>query len=524
MKTTYPRQSGVLLHPSSLPGPHGCGDFGPSAYHYIDWLATAGQGLWQTLPLTPVGPGNSPYASVSAFAGASLLVALEPLIERGWLAAPRSDEIVAFVPERVNYEQVLPWRMAQLRAAEAGFRATAGAADRAALTVFCEQQAHWLDDYTLFMALDERHRERQCWSWTQWAPALARREPAALAAARVEHAQAIAFHAFVQWCFFTQWRALMDYAHAKGVQIVGDLPIFVAHHSADCWAHQSLFLLDAQGEPSVIAGVPPDFFSPTGQRWGNPLYDWAAMEQHGFDWWIKRVQHELGRCDLVRIDHFRGFAAYWEIPASCPTAIEGHWVPAAGEKLFKALKAHFGDALPVIAEDLGVITPDVEALRDDFGLPGMKILQFGFGDDGAHEFLPHNYRSANCCVYTGTHDNDTARGWWHGATERERGYAAAYLGTEQGPASEHNVHWAMIRVCWASVARIAICQMQDALGLDSHARMNVPGTLGHWTWRFQWSQVGPEPARHLARLSAAYGRAPIEKLGLSEWPADKPRP
>jgi 4-alpha-glucanotransferase len=524
MTAHFERLAGVLLHPTSLPGPHGCGDFGPAAYHFVDWLATAGQRLWQVLPLTPVGPGNSAYASVSAFAGSPLLVALEPLVERGWLAAPAAEELAQLPHDRVDFDRVAPWRMRQLRAAEAGFRAKSSPADRAALAAFRTAQAHWLDDYTLFMAIDEQYRAQECWAWTRWAPGLASREPAALAAAREQHAAEIDFHAFVQWCFFTQWRALMDHAHAKDVQIVGDLPIFVAHHSADCWANRSLFLLDAQGEPQVVAGVPPDFFSATGQRWGNPLYDWDAMAATGYAWWIARVEHELLRGDLVRIDHFRGFAGYWEIPASCPTAIDGRWVPAPGQALFEALRQAFDGRLPVIAEDLGVITPDVEALRDDFGLPGMKILQFGFGGDGAHEFLPHNYRNANCCVYTGTHDNDTARGWWHGATERERGYAAAYLGTESMPVDEHNVHWAMIRACWASVARIAVCQMQDALGLDGHARMNVPGQMGHWTWRFQWSQVGPEPAERLLRLSATYGRAPIARLGLAAYPADRQLP
>ena len=523
MPSANQRLGGVLLHPPALPGPHGSGDFGPAAYHYVDWLASAGQRLWQTLPLTPVGPGNSPYASVSAFAGASLLVALEPLVERGWLAAAAPADLARFDAERVDYAQVLPWRMAQLRTAEAGFRTSATAAERAALTEFRQREPHWLDDYTLFMALDERYRAGQCWSWTQWAPELANREPAALAAARVEHAAEIDFHAFVQWCFFSQWRALMDHAQARGVQIVGDLPIFVAHHSADCWANRNLFRLDAHGEPQVVAGVPPDFFAVTGQRWGNPLYDWSAMAADGFAWWIARVRHELRRCDLVRIDHFRGFAAYWEIQASCPTAIEGRWVPAPGEALFAALRDAFDGVLPVIAEDLGVMTPDVEALRDSFGLPGMKILQFGFSDDAGHAFLPHNY-PANCCAYTGTHDNDTALGWWHGATERERSYAAVYLGTDAAPAGAHNIHWAMIRACWASVARIAVCQMQDVLGLGAEARMNVPGTLGHWTWRMQWSQVGPGPAERLLQVSAAYGRAPIDRLELSDGPADRSVP
>jgi 4-alpha-glucanotransferase len=517
MPTLDRRLAGILLHPTSLPGPHGSGDFGPGAFHFVDWLATAAQSVWQMLPLTPVGPGNSPYASVSVFAGSPLLVALEPLIERGWLAPIAAGELSGFEAKRVDYDRVTPWRMAKLRAAHAAFTTRGASADRAGFAAFQAAQRLWLDDYALFMALDAHYRAQQVWSWTRWDKGLARREPSALAAARRRHAEEIDFWEFVQWCFSDQWHAVTAYAHAKGIRLVGDLPIFVAHHSSDCWARPDLFLLDADFEPRVVAGVPPDFFSATGQRWGNPLYDWAAMEREGFAWWILRLRHELERADLVRIDHFRGFAGYWEIPATCPTAIEGHWVPAPGEKLFTALRAEFGD-LPVIAEDLGVITPDVEALRDHFGLPGMKIVQFGFSGDATHAFLPHNY-VPNCCVYTGTHDNDTAVGWWRGATEHERQFAAAYLDTD-----ERHAHWAMIRAAWSSVAKLAVCPLQDALGLDSAHRMNIPGVLDCWTWRFGWDQVGDAPARRLAALGAAYGRAPIERLQLAAYPADRPHP
>jgi len=517
MPTLDRRLAGILLHPTSLPGPHGIGDFGPGAFHFVDWLAAAAQSVWQMLPLTPVGPGNSPYASVSAFAGSPLLVALEPLVERGWLAPVTTSELGGFDARRVDYDRVTPWRMAKLRAAHAAFSARGTSADRAAFAAFQAAQRHWLDDYALFMALDAHYRAQQVWSWTRWERGLARRQPAALAAARKRHAGEVDFWEFVQWCFGDQWHAVRSYAHGKGIRLVGDLPIFVAHHSSDCWARPDLFLLDADFEPRVVAGVPPDFFSATGQRWGNPLYDWAAMEREGFAWWISRLRHELERSDLVRIDHFRGFAGYWEIPASCPTAIEGHWVPAPGQKLFAALRAEFGD-LPVIAEDLGVITPDVEALRDHFGLPGMKIVQFAFSGDATHAFLPHNY-VPNCCVYTGTHDNDTALGWWRGATEHERQFAAAYLDTD-----ESNAHWTMIRAAWSSVAKLAVCPLQDALGLDSAHRMNIPGVLDCWTWRFAWDQVGEMPARRLAAMSAAYGRAPIERLQLAAYPADRPHP
>ena len=519
MATLDRRLSGLLLHPTSLPGPHGSGDFGPAAYHFVDWLLAAGQSVWQVLPLTPVGYGDSPYAGVSAFAGSPQLVALEPLIERGWLAPVPAAELHGFDPLRVDFARVAPWRLARLREAAAGFAARAAPGERAGFEAFRAEQAAWLEDYALFMALDAHHAARRVWNWTGWDAALARRELPALAAARAEHAGEIFFWEFVQWCFATQWHALKAYANQRGVRIVGDLPIFVAHHSADCWSHPRLFQLDERFEPTVVAGVPPDFFSATGQRWGNPLYDWEAMQREGFGWWIARLRQELAKSDLVRIDHFRGFAGYWEIPAGCPTAIDGHWVPAPGEALFRALRAALGENLPVIAEDLGVITPDVVALRDGFGLPGMKILQFGFTGDAMHAFLPHNY-VPNCCVYTGTHDNDTVLGWWqHGATERERAYASTYL--QCGP---YDVHRQMIRAAWLSVARLAVCPLQDLLGLGTEHRMNTPGLLDCWTWRFAWSQVGPEPAEWLARLGAASGRAPIERLHLPPYPADRPMP
>ena len=494
------RLAGILLHPTSLPGPHGSGDLGPGAFHFVDWLATAGQSVWQTLPLTPVGPGNSPYASVSAFAGSPLLVALEPLVERGWLAPIRSTEVQGFEAGRVDYDRVTPWRMVQLRAAYAGFVAHARADDHRAFAAFNADAAHWLADYALFMALDADHRGRGIWQWSHWEPALARREPSALASVRTAHADEIAFWCFVQWCFAHQWQALHDHARARGIDIVGDLPIFVAHHSADCWARPDLFLLDETLEPRVVAGVPPDYFSATGQRWGNPLYDWTAMQREGFAWWIRRVRHELTRADKVRIDHFRGFAGYWEIAADCPTAVDGRWQTAPGKALFGALREALG-SLPVIAEDLGIITADVEALRDGFGLPGMKVLQFAFGGDGGHPYLPHNF-TPNCCVYTGTHDNDTALGWWQALSEPERRFAATYLGASD----DATVPWALVRAAWSSVARFAVCQLQDVLGLDAHHRMNTPGQLGAWTWRFRWEQVGADTAQRLAALTAACGR------------------
>ena len=497
------RASGVLLHITSLPGPHGVGDFGPAAYHFVDWLQGAGQRIWQLLPMTPIGPGDSPYQSVSAFAGSPLMVALEPLVERGWLPAA---DVPAFDRQRVDYLRVVPWRMGRLRAAAAGFAERASEADRAALAAWCAREAAWLDDYTLFMALEAAHGGQPWWDWD--AP-LARRHKTALKAAGRAHAAEIAFWQFVQWCFETQWQAVKAYANERGVAIMGDLPIFIAHHSADCWARPDLYWLDERFQPTVIAGVPPDFFSATGQRWGNPLYRWERMADEGYRWWVDRVKRALSQADVFRIDHFRGFASYWEVPASCPTAIVGRWLPGPGKALFDAIERELG-ALPIVAEDLGIVTPDVEALRDACGLPGMRILQFAFGDDATHAFLPHNY-VPNTVVYSGTHDNDTARGWWDAAPERERIYAGSYLA-----AGAHDIHWAMIRAASASVANTAIFPLQDVLGLDARHRMNVPGQMGtgNWSWRFDWPMVGTEPARVLGLISAATGRGPMENLHL----------
>lgn len=499
--TVLARSSGILLHPTSLPGPHGSGDLGPASRHFVDWLAAAGQSWWQTLPLTPIGPGNSPYASVSAFAGNPLLVALEPLIEAGWLAAPRGAELPDFDPRQIDFAQLIPWRLARLREAGEGFAARADAAQQAEFAAWCAREAAWLDDYALFMALDQAHPDPGPAGWTGWEPALAGREPAALAAARQRHAKEIRFWQFAQWCFARQWADLRAYAAARGVRLIGDLPIFVAHHSADCWAHPDMFWLDAGGLPTVVAGVPPDFFSATGQHWGNPLYRWDVCAARGYDWWQARMARSLALADLVRIDHFRGFAAYWAIPADAPDARAGHWEPGPGAALFHHLAEKFG-TLPIIAEDLGVITPDVEALRDGLGLPGMRILQFAFGGGAEHGYLPHNY-PVNTVAYTGTHDNDTFAGWWAHCSERERRHASDYF----GPAGEAP-HWQALRLLSASVAALVVFPLQDVLGLDSRHRMNTPGALGCWGWRFAWDRIGPEAAQQLAELGRLYGRHP----------------
>lgn len=494
------RRAGIVLHPTSLPGPHGSGDLGPDAFRFVDWLHRAGQTLWQTLPLGPVGPGYSPYMGSSAFAGNALLVALEPLVTRGWIKA---DSLQAsFDAAHVDFAQVTSWRMQKLREAFAGFVANANTQDHQAQDAWAKSQQSWLDDYTLFMALDQSLSSVH---WTQWPSGLKWRDPVALEEARARYAAEVGFWRFVQWQFDVQWQALKSYAHGKGVLLVGDLPIFVAHHSADCWARPDLYLLDKEGEPSVIAGVPPDFFSATGQRWGNPLYDWGAMRRDGYQWWIARIRRQLALADIVRIDHFRGFVDYWEIPADQPTAIQGRWQPGPGDDLFAALTQALGE-LPIIAEDLGIITPEVTALRERVGFPGMRVLQFAFSGDDSHYFLPHNH-VPNTVVYVGTHDNDTVRGWWATCSDHEREFARRYLGTDGA-----DVHWAALRAAIMSIAHTCLYQFQDVLGLDGSHRMNTPGTMGCWSWRFQWDWVSPQVADQLAALTAASGRVSSETL------------
>jgi 4-alpha-glucanotransferase len=490
------RRSGVLLHPTSLPGPHGCGDLGAAAYHFVDWLVTAGQSLWQVLPLNPVGPGNSPYQSVSTFAGSPLLVDLEDLVEHGWLG--RASD-AAFERTRTDYARVVPARMALLREAWTGFGQAAKDEDRKQLQEFRDQQRHWLDDYALFMTLDERHGT----PWNRWPAEFAWHEPAALGRLREEAAQEIGFWCFVQWRFMQQWQRLRSHAHRQGVRIVGDAPIFVAHHSADVWANTAQYLLDALGEPTVVAGVPPDYFSATGQRWGNPLYDWAAMQADGYAWWQQRLAHLLLCFDAVRLDHFRGFEGYWEVPAHEEHAINGQWRPGPGRAVFDALQAALGP-LPLIAEDLGVITPAVTDLRTACGFPGMRVLQFAFGDTPANPYLPHNY-VPQTVAYTGTHDNDTTVGWWQQLKAQEREAVRRYL----GPEADQDIHWAMIRALSQSVANTVIYPFQDVLGLGGAHRMNVPGcSQACWEWRFEWHQVGDAPAAQLAAMTQAHGRSP----------------
>jgi 4-alpha-glucanotransferase len=504
------RASGILLHPTSLPGPHGSGDFGYEACHFVDWLQACGQKLWQWLPTTPIGPGCSPYQSVSAFAGSPLLVALDPLAERGWLErealhAPHALPAGGFDARRVDFAAVVPWRMVQLRRAARGFAERATREERDEHARWCQEQAWWLDDYALFMALEAAHGGAP---WWQWEEPLAQRRRAALQAARRALADEVAFWCFVQWCFDTECAALKRYANDRGVALMGDLPIFVAHHSADVWARPDLYQLDRAHQPTVVAGVPPDDLGPLGQRWGNPLYRWDRMAEDGYAWWTARVRRMLHQADVFRIDHFRGFAAYWEIPAERVDALQGRWVEGPGRALFDAIARALGP-LPIIAEDLGLITPDVHALREACGFPGMRVLQYAFGSDAAHEYLPHRH-VPRTVVCTGTHDTDTARGWWDAASERERHFAGTYLAC--GAA---DVHWALIRSALNSVADTAIFPLQDVLDLPTEHRMNTPGTMGppNWTWRFGWDQLGPEPGRVLRMLTAASGRGEFGLLG-----------
>lgn len=491
------RSSGILLHPTSLPGPHGSGDFGEAAYHFVDWLATAGQKLWQLLPLGGIGPGNSPYMSSSAFAGNVLLIDLGELETCGWLREGELQVPAGAEPGRVDYASVTPWRIDRLQRAARRFFESNDEEARADYELFALSHKSWLDDYALFMALNDAHAGS---AWCDWPEALARRDGQALLQAAALHAERIAFHKFCQWNFFRQWARLHAYANEKGVKIIGDAPIFIAYHSAEVWANQALFELDEAGRPAVVAGVPPDYFSATGQRWGNPLYHWPSHAADGYAWWIQRIRHTFELVDIVRIDHFRGFAAYWEIGIDEPTAVNGRWVAGPGDALFEALARAIGP-MPIIAEDLGVITPDVEALRRHFAFPGMRILQFAFGDDSRNTYLPHHYQP-DTVVYPGTHDNDTIQGWWASTSEEQRRFVRDYLGIDG-----HDIHWALIRAASASVADTAIFQLQDVLGLPTQFRMNHPGYgEGYWEWRFEWGQVQPWHAERLRELTRLYSR------------------
>jgi 4-alpha-glucanotransferase len=496
----FPRSSGILLHPTSLPSRYGIGDLGAEARRFVDFLASAGQKLWQVLPLGPTGFGDSPYQCFSASAGNPLLISLERLVEQGYLDASALGGAPEFPEGKVDFERLVPWKTAVLESA-----AQAGPGFEA----FCETNQHWLDDFALFVALKAQHKGV---AWTHWEPGARDRDPQALAKWRRQLTAQIAEQKFLQFVFYEQWNELREYARASGVLIMGDLPIYVSHDSADVWTNRRYFHLDSQGNPTAVSGVPPDYFSQTGQLWGNPIYRWDALAEDGYRWWLDRFRATFAVVDMIRLDHFRGFEAYWEVPATESTAVNGKWVKGPGAALFRAAKAEMGD-LPFVAENLGVITAEVEAIREEFGFPGMAVLQFAFGTDPqAPTFRPHNFPH-EVVAYTGTHDNDTTVAWWSSQgpgqstrsdkdISRERDFAMRYLN-----ADGKEIQWTFIRTLEASVADTVLIPMQDVLGLGTEARMNQPATMGgNWRWRYRTGDLKPELAQRLKELTELYDR------------------
>jgi 4-alpha-glucanotransferase len=492
------RQAGVLLHPTSLPSRFGVGDLGPAADAFLDWASNAGLRLWQILPLGPTGPHHSPYDGLSAFAGDPLLVSPEWLVKEGLLPAGALDGAPEFPEGRVDWERVVPFRRRLLEDSYRHARSL-GEPITGEIARFAEASgnATWLSDWALFVSLREKHEGRP---WMEWDPRLAGREERALAAARTELAESIAFHTYAQFLFFRQWQRVKQTANARGISVLGDVPIYVAGDSADVWAHRRLFALDADGRPTAMAGVPPDDFSADGQLWGHPVYRWDVLAAEGYDWWIERIRLNLQLADAVRLDHFRGFSAYWEVPAGAATARDGRWVNGPGVMLFMAIQHALGD-VALVAEDLGVLTDDVRHLLEVLRLPGMKVLQFAFGETDS-EHLPHHH-VPNGVVYTGTHDNDTTRGWFAALDDGAKARFCDYLGTAGEDAA-----WDLIRAAFASVAERAIVPMQDVLGLGTEGRMNVPGRAGqNWDWRAAKDAFSPERAARLRRLATLTGRA-----------------
>jgi 4-alpha-glucanotransferase len=497
------------LHPSSFPSKYGIGDLGKEAYEFIDFLAESGQHIWQILPLGPTGFGDSPYQCLSAFAGNALFISLDDLVEEGFLTA----EDVASVPrsqlERINYGKVIEFKSELLAKAFLNFKKTTDTALQTAFLAFCQKNDWWLNDYALFRVLKDKNGGQ---SWDKWDKPLTKRDPAALAKAETEFSDEVEEHKFFQYQFFKQWSKLKAYANEKKIAIVGDLPIFVAYDSVDVWRYPEFFKLDEDGTPIVVSGVPPDYFSATGQLWGNPLYNWDNIREDNFGWWIRRMEMSLETVDVIRIDHFRGFAASWEIPYGESTAQKGKWVTTPGMEFFTALQKHFGDTLPIIVEDLGVITPDVEELRDTFEFPGMRILQMAFGSDSCNIDLPHNYIQ-HSVVYTGTHDNDTTIGWFKSKAGTGSSRAQEQIDFERERCLKYlksdgkNINWDFIHSAFASVSCIAIIPMQDVLGLGSPSRMNLPASQeGNWAWRMKPDALTDELSQKLKDLTNLYGR------------------
>jgi 4-alpha-glucanotransferase len=504
-----------LLHPTSFPGPHGIGDLGEPAYHFIDYLVEAKQSLWQVLPLGPTGYGDSPYASFSSFAGNPYLINLDKLVEAGDLDPSDLADVPDFPVDNVDYGWLIDWKVPLLKKAARNFLARASSDRQADFESFCAEQAGWLEDYALFMAVKEHYDQKArdanifgaMWS-NYWDKDIALRQPEAVICWQEKRAEVIAIIKVWQYYFYQQWTALRQYANERDIKIIGDIPIFVAPDSVDVWANRELFLLDEEGQPTVVAGVPPDYFSATGQLWGNPLYNWAAMAEQGYQWWLDRLAATLRQVDIIRIDHFRGFEAYWEVPAGQKTAVKGRWVKAPGRDLFRTIGKALGE-LPILAEDLGVITREVVALRDHFGFPGMKILQFAFdakeagGLNATNSFLPHNH-TFRSVVYTGTHDNDTTKGWYRERSAEEKDLIRRYLARP-----DDDIVWDFIRLAMASPACYAIVPLQDVFNLDSDARTNTPSILGgNWAWRYRPEALNAWSSTRLRELVELYGRDP----------------
>ena len=497
--TSVKRTSGILLHPTSLPSPYGIGDLGKAAYDFIDFLEKSGQHLWQILPLTPTGMGNSPYSSFSAFAGQSLLVSPEHLKDLGLLEEWELDTYPVNNEDLVDYEKIAPWKAQILKLAFTRFEEKADEELKGEYKKFKKEQADWLCDYAIYMACKDMHEGKE---WYNWEEKYRKSTQKIKAEIKKELKEEVDYYSFVQFVFYKEWQELKDYANEKEIKIIGDMPLFVSLDSADVWANPKLFQLDTKGYPTAVAGVPPDYFSETGQLWGNPLYNWKNHEKNEFKWWIARVRHQLNITDYLRIDHFRGLEAYWSVPAGEKTALNGKWVKAPGKQLFEAIEEELGKGLPIIAEDLGIITSEVEELRDHFGFPGMKILQFAFEEEGESAFLPHQFATTNCVCYSGTHDNNTTKGWYAAADERAKDKVRRYMNTDGS-----SVHWDFLRTCFGTIATYAIVPMQDVLGLGEEGRMNVPGVAkNNWGWRYRKDALSDGLAEGLKSATELYGR------------------
>ncbi|MCA9735884.1 MAG: 4-alpha-glucanotransferase [Deferribacteres bacterium] len=511
----FTRAGGILLHPTSLPGPYGIGDLGKCAQNFVEFLHNAKLGLWQVLPVNPTGYGNSPYQTLSAFAGNPLLISLDDLVSHGLLTKDDLHTTLEFSTDRIKYQDVMPFHAEKLHRAHENFRNGQAQHLKEAFERFCHENAFWLEDYALFIALKEAHDLQL---WTYWSPELVKRDPLAISDWREKLATRINAARFNQFLFFQQWHALKAYANERNIKLIGDIPIFLAHDSADVWSNPHLFHLDEGGWPTVVAGVPPDYFSETGQLWGNPLYRWEILAEQNYEWWVKRFRTAFETVDIIRIDHFRGFESYWEVPAAADTAIHGRWVKGPGSGFFRSLEQQLG-RLPILAEDLGVITDEVKALRDEFGFPGFRILQFAFdNNDDARSFLPHNH-PRNCVVYTGTHDNDTSIGWYKNENGGYSTRSVEEVATARKQACEYfnsdgtQINWDFIRYAFASVANTALIPMQDVLGLGSKSRMNYPGRPNeNWEWRYKEDDITPELSEKLRQLSKIYERDGIAEL------------